>query len=179
MGKVFAFHGGVHPPENKHQSTGLPIQPGPVPNKVRLPVQQHIGAPAKVLAEVGQQVQKGQLIAEPGARLSAAIHASVSGTVTAIGPMPVAHSSGMEALCIEIENDRQDSWVAHEGLDDYSALSGHELADYIRGKGIAGMGGAGFPTDVKLNVGDHHIINTLVINAAECEPYITADDMLM
>jgi len=179
MGKVFAFHGGIHPPQNKQQSTGLAIQPGPVPKTVRLPVQQHIGAPAQPVVEVGQRVLKGQLIAEPGGRLSAAIHASVSGTVTAIGMMQVAHSSGMDALCIEIENDRQDEWVPHAGLEDYRSLNSHDLADYIRGKGVAGMGGAGFPTDVKLHVGDHHIINTLVINAAECEPYITADDMLM
>ncbi len=179
MGKVFAFHGGIHPPQNKQQSTGLAIQPGPVPKTVRLPVQQHIGAPAQPLVTVGQRVLKGQLIAEPGGRLSVAIHASVSGTVTAVGMMQVAHSSGMDALCIEIENDRLDEWVPHAGLEDFRSLNSNDLADFIRGKGVAGMGGAGFPTDVKLHVGDHHIINTLVINAAECEPYITADDMLM
>ncbi|MBY4675468.1 electron transport complex subunit RsxC [Marinobacterium arenosum] len=179
MGKVFAFHGGIHPPENKKQSTVLPIQPGPQPKRVRLSLQQHIGAPAEPMVQVGDRVLKGQQIAAPVGRISAAVHASVSGTVTAIGAMPVAHSSGLDALCIEIESDGREQWVERQGLTDYRSLKRVDLIDYIRNMGIAGMGGAGFPTDVKLHLSEDHIVNTLIINAAECEPYITADDMLM
>lgn len=179
MGKVFAFHGGIHPPENKKQSTRQPIRQLPLPKRLYIPLQQHIGMAAGPVVEVGQQVLKGQLIAEPLGRISAALHAPTSGIVRSIGPHPVPHASGLESDCIVIESDGQDTWIEHQGLDDYTALEPGKLIEHIRQCGIAGMGGAGFPTDVKLHLGDDHIVNTLIINAAECEPYITADDMLM
>ncbi|ANG62153.1 electron transport complex subunit RsxC [Marinobacterium aestuarii] len=179
MGHVFAFHGGVHPPENKRQSTRTPIRQAPLPDQLVLPLSQHIGAPAEPLVKVGDKVLKGQRIADPVGRISAALHAPTSGIVTAIGPHPIPHASGMQANCIIIGSDGEDHWIEHAGLADYRALGKAALTDYIRNSGITGMGGAGFPTDVKLHLGDHHIVNTLIINAAECEPYITADDMLM
>jgi electron transport complex protein RnfC len=179
MGKIFAFHGGIHPPENKKQSTRTPIRTAPIPAVLTVPLQQHIGAPAKATVQPGQQVLKGQVIALAQGRISASVHAPTSGTVIEIGPKPVPHASGLEAPCVVIESDGQDTWIEHKGLEDYTALKKNELIDFIRHHGISGMGGAGFPTDVKLHLGDDHIVNTLIINAAECEPYITADDMLM
>lgn len=179
MSKIFAFHGGIHPPENKKQSTRAPIRLAPIPEQLTIPIQQHIGAPAKPCVHVGEQVLKGQMIAQAQGRISVSIHASSSGTITDISPQAVPHPSGLEAPCISIKTDGQDQWVPHQGLADYHTLPQLELIDYIRNHGIAGMGGAGFPTDVKLHLGDDHIVNTLIINAAECEPYITADDMLI
>ncbi len=179
MGKVFAFHGGIHPPENKKQSTRTPIRTAPLPKQLYLPLQQHIGMAASPLVNVGDRVLKGQMIAEPVGRISAALHAPTSGTIRSIGPHPVPHASGLESDCIVIESDGQDEWIEHPGLEDFTQLEPGALIEHIRRCGIAGMGGAGFPTDVKLHLGDDHIVNTLIINAAECEPYITADDMLM
>jgi electron transport complex protein RnfC len=179
MGKVFPFHGGIHPPENKHQSTQLPIAKAPLSKVLHIPLQQHIGVAAKACVEVGDKVLKGQCIGDAQGHLSVPIHASSSGTVCAIGEHPVPHPSGMSGLCISIETDGEDRWIEHGALENFRALSELELIDYIRDRGIAGMGGAGFPTALKLQLGDKHIINTLVINAAECEPYITADDLLM
>ncbi len=177
--KVHSFHGGIHPPENKRQSTGAPISAAPIPSRIVLPLQQHIGLPADPVVNIGDRVLKGQLVAEAIGRISANIHASTSGTVVAIEPHAVPHMSGMPSDCMIIEADGLDEWVEHQGLEDYTSLPKPELIEYIRQSGIAGMGGAGFPTDVKLHLGDDHIVNTLIINAAECEPYITADDMLM
>ncbi|SFG65053.1 electron transport complex subunit RsxC [Neptunomonas qingdaonensis] len=179
MSKIFAFHGGIHPPENKKQSTRSPIRPAPVPAQLTIPIQQHIGAPAKPCVKTGDYVQKGQLIAKAQGRISVSIHASSSGTVTDISPKAVPHPSGLNAPCISIQTDGKDEWIDHQGLDDYRSVPKQTLIEYIRDHGIAGMGGAGFPTDVKLHLGDDHIVNTLIINAAECEPYITADDMLI
>ena len=179
MGKVFAFHGGIHPPENKHQSSKAAIVQAPMASILYVPVQQHIGVPAKVCVAIGDKVLKGQRIAEAQGKFSVPIHAPSSGTITAIGEHPIPHPSGMNALCVNITTDGLDQWVEHCGLEDYRALSKDQLIDYIRDRGIAGMGGAGFPTAVKLHLSDDHIVNTLIINAAECEPYITADDALM
>lgn len=179
MTRLYSFHGGIHPPENKKQSLGGPIAHAPLPATLILPLQQHIGQPAQPLVQVGDQVLKGQMIAAPVGRISAALHAPSSGRVSHIGPQPVPHASGLTSDCIVIETDGEERWIEHTGLSDYTRLSKAELIDHIRHMGIAGMGGAGFPTDVKLHLGDDHIINTLVINAAECEPYITADDALM
>lgn len=176
---VYSFHGGVHPPENKVQSTRLPVDDAPIPKNLVVPVLQHLGMAADPVVSVGERVLKGQLIAEPVGRISVAVHAPSSGRVIGISQQPVPHASGLEAECILIETDGQDSWCEHQGLEDYTKLTPNELIEFIRNKGIAGMGGAGFPTDVKLHLGDDHIVNTLIINAAECEPYITADDTLM
>lgn len=176
---VYAFHGGIHPPENKLQSTQLPVAQANLPSHLVIPVLQHIGMAADPVVKVGDTVLKGEVIAEPVGRISAAIHAPSSGRIIDISQQPVPHASGLEAECIVIETDGAETWCEHQGLEDYTQLPPNELIDFIRSKGIAGMGGAGFPTDVKLHLGDDHIVNTLIINAAECEPYITSDDMLM
>ncbi|WP_432698530.1 electron transport complex subunit RsxC [Marinobacterium sp. YM272] len=179
MSKVFSFHGGIHPPENKKQSTRAPIGKAPLPAQLVIPMQQHIGGPADPLVSVGDLVLKGQLIAEPIGRISAAVHAPTSGKVVDIAHYPIPHASGLSGDCIVIEPDGEERWVEHQGIADYKAIERTELIEHIRRSGISGLGGAGFPTDVKLHLSEDHIVNTLIINAAECEPYITADDMLM
>jgi electron transport complex protein RnfC len=179
MRQTWDTPGGVHPPENKLQSLTQPIGDIPIPEKLVVPLGQHIGAPAISLVSIGDKVLKGQKIADPAGTVSVAIHAPTSGTITAIEARPIAHSSGMEALCIEITSDKKDQWITKSGISDFEHTSPSALLSIITEAGIAGMGGAGFPTSVKLNPGFQRPIDTLIINATECEPYITADDSLM
>jgi len=179
MRKIFGFHGGVHPPENKHQSVRSPIADAGIPPQLVLPLTQHIGAPAHPVVAVGQRVLKGQMIADARGFVSVPLHAPTSGTVLAIEDRLIAHPSGHLAPCIVIATDGQDEWTALSGTPDYQSLDKIELINLIRNAGIAGMGGAGFPSSVKLSVQPDTRIETLIINGTECEPYITADDMLM
>lgn len=176
---VFSFHGGIHPEEHKLISSQYSIVKAPLPPKLVLPVQQHIGQAADILVEVGQQVLKGELIAEPTGFISAGLHAPTSGTVIDICDHVVPHPSGMSDLCIIIEPDGEDQWCEREQTEHYADLSITEIQDKVRAAGITGMGGAGFPTQVKLHPPRHDKVATLILNAAECEPYITADDRLM
>lgn len=176
---VWDFHGGVHPPENKDQSNAAPIRPGPMPRQLVLPLNMHIGAPADPIVEVGDRVLKGQVIAEPHGPISSAIHAPTSGTVTAIGERPIQHPSGLEAECIVIEPDGRDEWGEKKPWPNWRSEDPHQLLQRLQCTGLAGLGGAGFPTAAKLNLRDDMMIEQLVINAVECEPYITADDRLM
>ncbi|WP_428818953.1 electron transport complex subunit RsxC [Microbulbifer sp. MCCC 1A16149] len=177
--KVNDFHGGVHPPENKHQSTGEPIGSIPLAEDLIVPLNQHIGSTAIPLVKLGDQVLKGQKIAEADGPVSCPVHAPSSGKVVAIEPMAVPHPSGMVADCIQIRTDGRDEWCALTPLEDYASRDIDDVLEKIRDCGIAGMGGAGFPTAVKLNPRGGATIDTLIINGTECEPYITADDMLM
>ncbi len=179
MSRIHRFHGGVHPPENKHQSVRTPIADAGIPPQLVVPLSQHIGAPAVAVVSVGEQVLKGQVIAEPQGFVSVPVHAPSSGTVAAIEKRLVPHISGHSAPCIVIDTDGLDQWVEHHGTPDYQALETTELLQRISNAGIAGMGGAGFPSAVKLAVREGVTINTLIINGTECEPYITADDILM
>ena len=177
MRKIWDIPGGIHPPENKTQSLGQGIATLPLPDILILPLGQHAGAPAKPLVAVGDRVLKGQLLAEPGGFISAALHAPTSGTVSAIEDRAIPHPSGMSARCIVLLPDGNDEWCPHHGVADYRAASPVALLGLIRDAGIAGLGGAGFPSAVKL--GPKQPIDTLIINGTECEPYITADDILM
>jgi electron transport complex protein RnfC len=177
--KVRELPGGIHPPERKAQSLQLPLATLPLPPLVVLPLNQHIGAPAKPVVAVGDRVLTGQLVAEADGTFSGNIHASTSGTVVAIEDRLLPHPSGMSGECIVIEPDGQDEWIALEPCEDYQQLDHGTLVAKIRAAGIAGLGGAGFPTAVKLNPRADHKIDTLIINGTECEPYITADDVLM
>jgi electron transport complex protein RnfC len=179
MRKIYDFHGGIHPPENKHQSLGSPIADAGIPRELVIPLSQHIGAPAAPVVSEGEQVLKGQVIGEARGLVSAPVHAPTSGTIAAIEDRQIAHPSGYLAPCIVIATDGRDQWIEHEGCPDYAALDNGELLDRIRSAGLAGMGGAGFPTAVKLSIKDDVQIATLIINGTECEPYITADDALM
>ena len=179
MRKIWDIHGGIHPAENKHQSLLKPIENAGIPAQLILPLAQHIGAPASPIVNVGDRVLKGQMIAEAKGFVSAPVHAPTSGTIAAIESRVIPHPSGMSASCIVIDTDGKDEWIEHHGVEDYSTLSKLDLVDRIRQAGIAGMGGAGFPAAVKLSTRDDKPIETLILNGTECEPYITADDILM
>lgn len=177
--KIWNFVGGIHPPQNKSQSTQHCIEQAPIPDRMILPLQQHIGQPAVTWVTIGERVLKGQKVANPGGYVSAAIHAPTSGTVIAIGEHPIPHASGLSDICIEIEPDHLDEWGTRNPIADYTRATPAQLLEQLRESGIAGMGGAGFPTAVKLNPREDIPITHLIINAVECEPYISCDDMLM
>ena len=176
--EIFPFHGGVHPPENKAQSTQLPISQLALPAKLVLPLRQHVGNIPKVKVEIGERVLKGQLIAEAEGMVSAAIHAPTSGTVIAIEDAIIPHPSGLPDRCIIIAPDGKDEWIMR-APQDWKAADRKSLVASLRLSGIVGLGGATFPTHIKLRADGKTGVHTLVINAAECEPYITCDDMLM
>jgi len=176
--ELFKFKGGVHPPEHKTESNARPIHAAPLSAKLVIPLRQHIGNPAKPLVSVGDRVLKGQMIGEADGTISAAVHASSSGIVTAIDLQPVPHISGLPDLCISIETDGRDEWIEHGPLD-YRALAPADLRIRLRDLGLAGLGGAVFPSAVKLDPGATQHCPTLIINGGECEPWITCDDVLM
>lgn len=178
MIQVHDFKGGIHPPENKKQSSVQPIRTLPMPEVLILPLQQHIGQAARCRVAVGETVLKGQLIADATSLISAGVHAPTSGEVIAIEERPVAHPSGLLDTCIVIRPDGKDTWRERHPISEPLQASPETLRDRIRESGICGLGGAGFPTDIKLSP-RHKPIDTLILNAAECEPYITADDRLM
>lgn len=177
MRKIWDFHGGIHPQENKEQSLQQPLQDAPVPPQLILPLNMHIGAPARPVVSVGDKVLAGQLVAESAGGFSAAVHASSSGEIIAIEDRPIAHPSGLRAPCIVIATDGADRWLEAQPLADYRQTKPADLVEQLAQSGLAGMGGAGFPTTVKLQ--PRNPISTLIINGTECEPYITADHELM
>ena len=176
---IWELPGGIHPAENKTQSLQLPIGHLPLPPQLIIPLNQHLGRPAQPVVSVGERVLKGQLIGAAEGTFSANTHASTSGTVIAIEDRQVPHASGMTAECVVIQPDRKEEWIELQTCDNYLQLDRLVLLDKIRAAGVAGLGGAGFPTAVKLAPKSTQVIDTLVINGAECEPYITADDILM
>ena len=176
--ELFKFKGGIHPPGHKAESTGRPTHPAPLPKKLIIPLRQHIGNPAKPLVDVGERVLKGQMIAAASGAISAAVHASSSGIVTAISEQPVPHISGLPDLCITIETDGRDEWIPHAPLD-YQKMAAADLRLHLRDMGLAGLGGAVFPSAVKLDPGTAQTCPTLILNGGECEPWITCDDVLM
>jgi len=177
MRTLYKFHGGVHPPSHKAQSTQAGIAQIPLPTRLVIPFQQHAGEAAKPIVQSGQHVLKGQLIGIPQGFISGAIHASTSGTIAAIDAQPVAHPSGLPDICATLIPDGKDEWVKRESAN-YTGLSPEELREKLRMAGVVGLGGAVFPSEVKLKLGQYKV-KTLILNGAECEPYITCDDMLM
>ncbi|WP_249330550.1 electron transport complex subunit RsxC [Cobetia sp. MC34] len=178
--RVFDFHGGIHPPEHKALSNRAPLVAAPLPREVVLPLSQHIGAPAQPLVEIGQRVKTGELIARAQGMISAPVHASITGVVTAIEPRQIPHVSGLEDLCIVIEREGEiDEWARLEAWRDWRQQEAQDLIQRLQDAGVVGQGGAGFPSAVKARVRERHAIDTLILNAAECEPYITADDLTM
>ncbi|MBD1176896.1 electron transport complex subunit RsxC [Vibrio cholerae] len=177
-GKLWDFPGGIHPFENKHQSNRQPIINASIPNELVLPLKQHIGKAGDLLVKVGDRVLKGQPLTQYTSTFMLPIHAPTSGVISAIEPRTVAHPSGLSELCIVLTPDQQEEWFELQPQPDYQQLSPETLLELIRQAGISGMGGAGFPTAKKLQSGLSRT-EILIINAAECEPYITADDVLM
>ncbi|NVC62249.1 electron transport complex subunit RsxC [Vibrio sp. 05-20-BW147] len=177
-GALWDFPGGVHPAENKRQSNQQPLVHAALANEIVLPLKQHIGKPGNILVNVGDHVLKGQLLTQSNAGFTLPIHASTSGTITAIETRTVAHPSGLSEMCVVITPDGQDTWCEKQPVIDYSQQNSDYLLDVIRMAGISGMGGAGFPTAKKIQSGLGRT-EILIVNAAECEPYITADDKLL
>ncbi|MCD9529203.1 electron transport complex subunit RsxC [Photobacterium carnosum] len=178
QGKLWDFHGGIHPAENKALSSKQPIKAAGIPHELVLPLKQHIGSRGDIIVNIGDHVLKGQPLTQGDIAMCVPIHAPSSGTITAIEQRTTAHPSGLTDLCIVIATDNQDTWCQTKQYPDYQDRDPAELIEAIRLAGIAGLGGAGFPTARKLQGGLGNV-DILIINAAECEPYITADDRLL
>lgn len=176
--KPSGVSGGVHPPEHKQESNRTPITSLALPKQLVLPLRQHVGNLPKVLVQVGEYVLKGQLLAEAEGNISAAVHAPTSGIIKAIDDSLIPHPSGLPDVCITLATDGLDTWIEHHGMS-WQAADKLALLNALRTSGIVGLGGAAFPTQIKLESNGRTGVHTLIINAAECEPYITCDDMLM
>jgi electron transport complex protein RnfC len=178
MFKLHQFHGGMHLDGHKAESLTRGLQQASLPERLLLPLKQHIGEYNKPLVDVGNRVLKGHMIAASSSLICASVHAPTSGIISAIGNYPVAHPSGKSDTCIVIEVDGKDE-SAEPTIVDTGRLAANEMIDLICRAGIVGLGGAVFPTSPKLSRGKAQGIDTLIINGVECEPYITCDDTLM
>ena len=173
----FSFRGGIHPEEKKTATYKKAIEEMKAPAKVIIPLVMHKGAICNPVVEVGEHVRLGQKIAESATEFSAPIHASVSGTVTKITSKP--HPNGGVVPAIVIENDFEDEHE-HVGIpyDNFRAIGADELCMIVREAGIVGQGGSGYPLSEKIRAAAGKV-DTLIVNGAECEPYITADNRMM
>ncbi|MFM1345693.1 electron transport complex subunit RsxC [Yersinia proxima] len=174
---IWDFDGGIHPPEMKLQSSRVPMRIASLPEQLIVPLQQHLGPEGELRVSTGERVLKGQPLTVGRGR-TVPVHAPTSGVITAIAPHTTAHPSGLAELCVHITPDGEDRWHEQQPWANYSQRDKTALLERIHQAGIAGLGGAGFPTASKLQ-GGLNSVTTLIINAAECEPYITADDRLM
>jgi electron transport complex protein RnfC len=174
---IATFKGGIHPPDKKELSADKPIVESKPPERVVIPLSQHIGAPCKPVVTIGQDVKKGEMIGEAGGFVSASVHLSVSGKVIAIGEF--LNAMGRMVTSIVIENDGKEEWTTLKDSPDYMSLSADRIKEKIRAAGIVGMGGAAFPTVVKLSPPKEKPIDTVILNGSECEPYLTGDYRLM
>lgn len=179
--KLWRNHGGLHLDYHKEASNTRPVVTVPLAEELIIPLQQHTGYRPTLTVNVGDYVYKGQELASHTGFMKVPVHASTSGTITAIEERPIAHPSGLSDLCIVLKPDGKDDWgnARMEPYTNYAEVDGDTLRNRICAAGIVGMGGAVFPAAIKLNVHDNIPIEELVINGAECEPYITCDDMLM
>lgn len=175
--QLWDFDGGIHPPEMKTQSNGTSLRQLPLPTHFIIPVKQHIGHEGELLVSSGDKVLRGQPLTFGRGRMLP-VHAPTSGTVSRIAPHTIAHPSALAEMCVFITPDGEDRWCERQPLADYQQPERSDIINLIHQAGVAGLGGAGFPTATKLKSGIRGV-NTLIINAAECEPYITADDRLM
>jgi electron transport complex protein RnfC len=171
------FKGGIHPPDKKELSAHAPIVEAKPPVRVVIPLSQHLGAPCKPVVTIDQAVKKGELIGEPTGFVSAPVHSSVSGKVIAVGEF--LNAMGRMVSSVVIENDGKEEWTILKDHPDYINLSPDEMKEKIKNAGVVGMGGAAFPTVVKLSPPKEKPIDTVILNGAECEPYLTGDYRLM
>ena len=177
-GKIWDFHGGLHPDEHKRESSEAPLVNAGIPPFLVIPIKQHSGRIGRLLVKVGDHVLTGQQLTASDHPMEVPVHASSSGVITSIELHTVAHPSGLSEPCIHIKPDGLDQWREREPWPDFHRYDAIQLFDRIRQAGIAGLGGAGFPTYAKLSVAREKP-EIVIINGAECEPYITADDRLM
>ncbi len=176
-GRTFK-RGGVHPPDEKHRTAALAVEDAPLPERLVVPVSQHIGAPARPVVKKGDRVLAGQVLAEAVGFVSVPVHAPTSGTVRRVDA--VAHPMGTPQPAVEIEADGDDAWAEPlEPIPEPLAADPSELRRRIQAAGIVGLGGATFPTHVKLSPPPEATIDAVILNGVECEPYLTADHRLM
>ncbi len=171
------FPGGIHPHDNKAFSKDKKIEEMPLPKKIVIPLSQHIGAPSKPVVKIGDEVLAGQKIADAGGFVSIPMHSSISGKVTKLAQFN--HPTGALVQGIEITGDGEDKWIELSDDDNYMELSAKDMKERIAEAGVCGMGGAGFPTHVKLSPPEGKKIDTIILNGVECEPYLTADYRIM
>ena len=177
--ELHSFPGGLQlEPHKEVTDQEVSIQ-HPLPDRMFLPLEQHIGIPSLPIAHIGDKVLKGQVIAKADGYVSVPMHASTSGKIIDIGDYPVPHALRKVAPCIVIEPDGDDRWFDIQPTHEYASVDPMELQAVIRECGIIGLGGAGFPAHVKLHEGVNNAVDTLIINGVECEPYITCDDRLI
>ncbi|ALG67454.1 electron transport complex subunit RsxC [Beggiatoa leptomitoformis] len=178
--KLFRFSGGIHPEGRKHATTDKPIQKMPMPHRLYVPLQQHVGAPAEPQVKVGEHVLKGQLLAHSQGMISAPVHSPTSGIIVEIGDFTAPHPSGLPVRTIIIESDGEDRWMTDlHPAEDPLRMPPDEVAARVGMAGIVGMGGATFPASVKLKQSLKNKVHTFIVNGSECEPYLTCDDRLM
>ena len=175
--RVKTFFGGIHPKYEKETTAGSPIEILPAPETLVVSMDQHIGAPATPVVAKGDAVRVGQMIGEAAHGISAPVHSPVSGTVIAVESR--LHPCGSARMAVVIENDGQDEWVEKETHFDPIQLDKQTILRKIQGAGIVGMGGGGFPAAVKLSPPKNAVIDYLILNGSECEPYLTADHRVM
>ena len=176
-GSYKTFRGGIHPPYNKELASGKAIAECPVPSEVTIPLQQHIGAPNEPKVQVGDRVSLGQVVGSSDAFVSAPVHASVAGTVKAIEEVPNFTGARVKSVIIT-PDPSQPEFPKKEGKDPAS-LSAEEIREIARSAGLVGMGGAAFPTHVKLAPPADKPVDTVIINGCECEPFLTCDHRMM
>ncbi len=176
---IFGIRGGAKVSGRKELTAETPVEKLPMPRLLHVPLQQHVGSPAVPIVSVGSRVKKGQLIAESKGAVSAPVHAPTSGFVTRIGNHLAPHPSGLPVLTLSMEPDGRDEWCKLPEPLELETASPKEIAERVSEAGVVGMGGAAFPSAVKLSMGDKYDLDSLILNGAECEPYLTCDDRLM
>ena len=180
MARLFPMRGGVHPEYRKELTSEKAIIDLPLPELLYIPLQQHVGAPSELLVAAGARVGKGQMLARSDGKVSTSQHAPTSGLIKAIGDVTAPHPSGLPQPTILLEPDGEEGWAElPEPITDPFGVDSNVIRERVAWAGIVGMGGAVFPSAVKLDLGNQYKIDTLVVNGAECEPYITADDRIM
>ncbi|WP_445368300.1 electron transport complex subunit RsxC [Methylomonas sp. BW4-1] len=174
------LRGGIHAEEHKSETSPLSIVTDfPIPKKLYIPVQQHVGKPAEPVVKVGEKVLKGQLLAYSQGTISAPVHAPTSGIIADVKDFPAPHPSALPIRTVVIESDGKEQWAELIVPADPFQLEPEEICQRVGAAGVVGLGGAVFPSAVKLSLGRKNKIHTLLINAGECEPYLTCDDRLM
>ncbi len=177
MSKTATFERGIHPEYHKELASGKSIERAKLPQRIVVPLSQHIGAPTQSDVNIGDEVKKGQVIGVATSFVSSPVHSSVSGKVIAMAPFP--NPAGRMVPSVVIESDGKDESVSFKEDHAYMKMSADEIKAKIKDAGIVGLGGAAFPTNVKLSPPKEKTIDTVIINGAECEPYLTADHRLM
>lgn len=173
------FSWGVHPKDHKQPAAEVPLRTLPLPHRLFIPLQQHLGNLARTRVVVGQKVLKGEMIAEAHGAISAAIHAPTSGKIIAVGEIAAPHPSGLSVRAITLEADGEECWAELETVQDPFALDPADINRKVAVAGVVGLGGATFPSAVKLTLGKRSKVHTLIMNGGECEPYLSCDDRIM